>query len=203
MLATHNSVSGYPVAYPWYAKGLVNLWSKCQSLTLEDQWDLGVRYFDFRVRKGKSGFVIVCHGLANYDITFSQALLKILGCQTNCGRGELEPVYIRTIWDHTNTDGSDKEDVIENYKLMLEGFPSFKFTGLYDKEDDSLMYAGYHSRPSTKEYHASSFKWWNLLPPFIYSHFNNKKLHEEYKDFAESDSSYLMLDFIQKGLCTE
>lgn len=201
MLATHNSASGYPVGYPRYAHGIINLYSKCQSLTLEDQWDLGVRYFDFRVRKGKSGYIIVCHGLVNYDLTFSQALLKILQCQSACGRGELEPVYIRTQWDHTGTDGSDKEDVINNFNLMLEGFPSLRFTGLYEKGTGVLLCPGYHKAPVTIEKHGSTEGYWKYLPPFIYSLFHNKDHYSTYSEYVDAEDKYLMLDFIEQ--CTD
>lgn len=198
MLGTHNSCSGYKVVSPWYTKGIPNLWSKCQSLTLEDQWDLGVRLFDFRIRTNKSGAVIVCHGLSEYDITFSEALIKILTLQSNCGRGELEPVYIWCAWDHT-VDRDDKDKVIETYKLMLEGFPSLRFTGLYERGTKNLLCSGYHSSPTVREMHGSIDGNWKYVPPIIWSMLYNSKEYTEYADYIDSDTKYLVLDFIEKG----
>lgn len=62
-LATHNSLSSY-TPKKWWTR-IFNPFAKCQSLTIEEQWDAGVRMFDIRVRPHSGE---AAHGLISYDV---------------------------------------------------------------------------------------------------------------------------------------
>lgn len=64
ILGTHNSLS-YAKPLKWWMK-LINFTSKCQDLTIEEQWDFGVRYFDFRISVDYPE--LSQHGLVVYDV---------------------------------------------------------------------------------------------------------------------------------------
>lgn len=58
-IGTHNSCTGEK-GYSW--RKLFTLFSKCQSKTIKEQFNIGVRYFDIRIRITKRG-VVAAHGL--------------------------------------------------------------------------------------------------------------------------------------------
>ena len=74
MIATHNTYT--------YQKALNKLFEvfhcfwRCQDLTIKDQYERGVRYFDIRVHRKKDDNWGVCHGLVNVYGGFSD--LKML-----------------------------------------------------------------------------------------------------------------------------
>ena len=66
-LGTHNSLTY--LSPQWYFRWL-NFTSKCQDLTIEEQYDLGVRYFDFRIKFTRKGEVRAGHGIMTYKADF-------------------------------------------------------------------------------------------------------------------------------------
>lgn len=71
IIGTHNSLT-YAKPTTWYGK-LLNFTSKCQDLSIEEQFNLGVRLFDIRI--------VDCdinkrtrHGIVEYDITPKEAI---------------------------------------------------------------------------------------------------------------------------------
>ena len=71
-LASHNSLT--------YASPLngsprvVDRRNRCQTLDIEGQYALGVRLFDFRVRRGDDGTATAAHGRIRYDADIEAAL---------------------------------------------------------------------------------------------------------------------------------
>lgn len=79
MLGTHNSLSYLPVKQ-WWLKPF--FWvARCQSLDIEQQYEMGVRYFDIRVRfpKGMTDWrqAVTAHGLITYKGWVTRFLYKI------------------------------------------------------------------------------------------------------------------------------
>lgn len=98
----------------WWMK-LINFTSKCQKLSIDEQIEHGVRYFDFRIRYDKeSGLFLNCHGLVEYTDSVNQVvlLLSIFACIN-----KTETIYIRFVYDDTfnnNIDDSDLTDLFIN-----------------------------------------------------------------------------------------
>ena len=74
-LGTHNSLS-YLRPSQWWLRPFAWM-ARCQSLTVKQQWDAGVRYFDIRVKFDKGGLAKSGHGIMDYDILVSDALYLI------------------------------------------------------------------------------------------------------------------------------
>lgn len=72
-IATHNSVTGE--AGKGILSWLVAPFSKCQSKTLEQQYNAGVRLFDMRVWRDKHGVWRCGHGLWEAKKTFYECLV--------------------------------------------------------------------------------------------------------------------------------
>ena len=64
MYGSHNTFTAYPVRR-WYMH-ILQPFARCQRTTIEQQIACGARAFDLRVRFGKEGILIPCHGLVEY-----------------------------------------------------------------------------------------------------------------------------------------
>ena len=67
ILGSHNSLSYLPIKH-WYQR-VTALWARCQSKTLKEQYDSGVRLFDIRIRFDKHNNIVFCHNktIFKYD----------------------------------------------------------------------------------------------------------------------------------------
>lgn len=73
MKGTHNTMSFLPAKRLWMK--LLTPWSKCQSKTVQEQLEDGVRYFDIRIRPYKKGKDFEPHFCHNH-IDYGKANLK-------------------------------------------------------------------------------------------------------------------------------
>lgn len=194
MLASHNSGTGYKLAWPWYAHGPINWWARCQTMTLEEQWALETRFFDFRVRTGHStSDIIVCHGIAEYDLTLQNALETINSLSSESG----DKVYVLIRHDRT-CNQNDLDDVVQAYQSYKETYSSLLYIGLTDAQEGYTIVEGDVSRPSTREMHGSVDSGWKKYwPPYLWSLFYNKDEYSEYADYVLGSKKYLMLDFLE------
>lgn len=71
IIGTHNSLT-YAKPTKWYGK-ILNFTSKCQNLSIEEQFNLGVRLFDIRIVNCNIN-KYTKHGLIEYDITPKEAI---------------------------------------------------------------------------------------------------------------------------------
>ena len=75
-IATHNSATGE--AGSGFLSLLVAPFSKCQSKTLEEQYEAGCRYFDIRYKYStKRGCYVCAHGLWESEKTLRDVLTEI------------------------------------------------------------------------------------------------------------------------------
>lgn len=74
-IASHNSLTGYPVARWW--QQWFRPFARCQKKSIAQQLDAGIRHFDLRVRHASDGRLIACHGLAEYRVDVD-AVVKML-----------------------------------------------------------------------------------------------------------------------------
>ena len=89
MYGSHNSLTGYK-PMKWWGR-LLQPFARCQREAVEKQIEGGTRVFDIRVRFGKGGILIPCHGWVGYvaDVPAVIDRLENAGC---CYRVVLENV---------------------------------------------------------------------------------------------------------------
>jgi hypothetical protein len=96
MLATHDSLTGYPVKF-WLLKPFFSF-ARCQNKTLEEQHAAGARSFDLRFAKFR-GTWYAAHGAMLYNITIPEVIGTLITL-----RG---PVYFRVLCEDTVFRKSD------------------------------------------------------------------------------------------------
>lgn len=187
ILGSHNSWSYLPPKKWWMWP--FTFMAKCQSVPIKEQYDLGVRCFDLRIRHRKDGRITVAHGAMEYNID-----LKGL-CEQLEWLNARKDVSIRVIHEvRRKSQYTEKaiEDFQRDCRILQVGYPFIKFWGgrnLYNwKEDFSFKY-----KPSCMEKYSSVClpkvidDWW----PWLYAKTHNRKLMQE-----GTEKNILMIDFI-------
>lgn len=100
IIGTHNSMS-YLTPSNFLGK-LLRWTSQCQTLTLDEQLERGVRFFDLRVSFNDKEYPYLCHGLVKYE-----------------GHGALSDIY-GLIWILDSYRHTHKTDIY--VRLVLESF---------------------------------------------------------------------------------
>lgn len=117
ILGAHNA-NTYLEPRKWWMK-LINFTSKCQKLTIEEQLEHGVRYFDFRINFNEAKRMIVnCHGLVEYKSSVNALVEDIIDF---CERTE-EHVHIRFVYDDTFRKDNSNEEIYELIKFSMYFF---------------------------------------------------------------------------------
>ena len=187
ILGSHNSWSYLPPLHWWMWP--FKFMAKCQSKTIKEQYELGVRCFDLRVLFDKYGVVYVAHGFMKYDIDFSELNenLKWLNDKGDC--------YVRLIHE-VRRKSQYTPNAVDYFRQFCE-YVKTKYLciyfwcgrNLYNWEFD------YHfsPKPSCHEDYSSVSKpkliddWW----PWLYSKLNNKKILAK-----GTDKEILLIDFV-------
>jgi hypothetical protein len=102
-LATHDSLTAYPVKYGWLKP--FNFLCRCQKKTLTEQHAAGAISFDLRFAKFR-GEWYAAHGAMIYDLKADDAL-RILAGIAAAG----SPVYFRVLCEDTFYRQSDGEEL--------------------------------------------------------------------------------------------
>lgn len=183
MIASHNSWT-FATPKKWWMK-LIKFTAKCQNKNIQEQYALGVRLFDLRL-KGRN----VCHGLIEYDIDFMTDLLWLNG------KGD---AYVRVLCER---DGY--EDYFKNIMNILIGTcKNIQFLGGQRKSDwkklvelpDVGVIDRYSSTTSLFPYFKSKFfAVLDDLWPWLYSYVTRKQRASWKKEF---DGTWLMMDFVE------
>ena len=87
ILGSHNSWS-YLSVKQWWLRPFSFI-AKCQDLSIIEQYNLGVRCFDLRIRFDKNPNLKVCHGIFEYNAYFILSDLKWLN--------DKKDVYVRIL----------------------------------------------------------------------------------------------------------
>lgn len=187
-LGSHNSWSFLPVRR-WWMKPLA-FTARCQRKTIQEQYALGVRCFDLRVRFDGDD-VIIAHGMIEYKAT-----LTSLYCELCWLELQSEQVYVRVIHEVRRK----KQYTIESVsrfkafcKQLEKSFPQFFFwcgRNLYNWDYDYRFSA---TEPTCEEKYASVCApkivddWW----PWLFAHKYNHAIVE-----AGTDKTILLIDFV-------
>ncbi len=193
LLGSHNSLS-YMKPRQWWLRPFAWV-GKCQGLTIPEQWNQGVRYFDIRIRfKGEQ--IISGHGLIDYNVN----VIEWLGYLNRRAEMENQQCVVRLMLETKGT----KDDVrFKNYlKFWKVLYPNICFVGGLRKdpfeaiaEVDSVPEK--HAYKLFQDYGAKT--WWEKLKglKFPCPRYWAKRDNAGYRG-AASENEYTILDFVEK-----
>lgn len=171
-IGTHNSLS-YHLPQWWM---IPFMWiARCQSSTLEEQYELGVRYFDIRP-KLVDGKMVAGHGLATYNVDM-ESVWKFLNDKGDC--------IVRIF-----CESGDKQQMIDYVNDIMSRYTNIQYVGGYQRYMGKIV-----NLPDIEEVRY----YWEKDPdtkfcipfPWLYAVRHNK----ENKQFVNEDV-YSVFDFV-------
>lgn len=161
--------------------------ARCQCKTIQEQYDLGVRCFDLRVRWERWQFV-VAHGMVVYDITEQQLMehLRFLDEKGDC--------MVRVIHEtRTKKQYEPSEPFFQSFCYRVRGdYQHIRFwcgRNLYNWEYDYQ----FGDNTTYEEKYASVCKpriiddWW----PWLFARLHNRKIRQK-----GTDKDVLLIDYV-------
>ncbi|MBQ7429418.1 MAG: hypothetical protein IJV29_07090 [Butyrivibrio sp.] len=187
IIASHNSWSYLPVRHWWMRP--FSFMAKCQRKTISQQYELGVRCFDLRIRLDKNDNPIVAHGLAVYKIK-PHELLRQLAWLDNKGDVLIRLVHeVRTSKQYTQHSRILFREFCNN---VITAFSNIHFWGFMNLYNYNYDYQNtYH--PSCCENYSSVMppKLLDDWYPLLYAKHNNREILEK-----GTTKDILMIDFV-------
>lgn len=188
-LASHNSWSYLPPT-KWLMR-LLSFVAKCQAKNIREQYEDGVRLFDLRVRFTHYGFLILAHGLAEYDASGLEADLRWLNNQ-------LDVVYVQVVLEIGKSDCMQELAFVNWCKTIRRRYKNIIFVGFHrkfdwkqlidDKHEDLPIAGCFASAPSEKWYSKINDLW-----PWLWAKLHNREVLQAYNDY----DGWVMMDFIE------
>lgn len=182
ILGSHNSWS-FRTPTQWWLKPL-RFTAQCQDLSLEEQYNFGVRCFDLRIRFDKKNNPIIAHGIIEYGKLSDNDLKYLNNKKDVCIRLIHE---VRTKKQYTE---KSKNLFINLCKDLLTKYSNIKFwcgRNLYNWEIDYK----FDYNPTCKEIYSSvcSPKLVDDWYPRLFAKVNNKNI-------IPCEEDILLVDFI-------
>ena len=194
---THNSATGGRLV--WWLRPLariINTTSRCQTKSIAQQLEDGVRLFNLQVTK-YNGEWVFSHGTAIYK----EELISTLSLMLRYATHE-KPIYFQLVLDDNFLTGQPCEEFRELVELIVEDLKGESLKMLYAwiegskeypyKSDIRLSCEEHYWTLSWAKKYAKSLLDWLPLPKR-----HAKRYNREYK--ANCKSEYLMLDFYELG----
>lgn len=169
-----------------------NFLAKCQSKTIEEQLEKGVRYFDIRM---KANSITAWHGLMQYN-AYPYEMLNIISRYAINHPTEI--VCYRIVLEETSrkhiTDKINKFAIIVDE--IREMFPRLKFCGAFCKYKWTVIKEPVYKISFKNCY--SSVLGWKGFPyiPYLYAKIHNEKFLKDNKSLVDDNNKVLMMDFI-------
>lgn len=187
MIGSHNSMSYLPIR-GW--RKILTPWARCQSISLQQQYELGVRYFDIRIRKIGSDWHFVHNNtdLGLYKDHIEEILLLSMRPDT----------WFRFILDERKTPPHPveyKADFFKTTQLLLDRHVNI----------DSLIvfweWKEYQKNKTIRqlEYHTSVISPWYtyILGTKWFAKTHNSKAEDDCRWTVQSNTDVLLLDYVQ------
>ena len=192
---THNSATGGQLV--WWLRPLawlINLTSKCQTKSIEEQLEDGVRLFNLQVTK-YNGEWVFSHGTAIYKEELIPTLSLMLRYAT-----QEKPIYFQLVLDNNWFTGQPEEEFRELVEFIVEDLKGKNINMLYAwiegsgeypyKSGIQLNYEEHYWTISWAKKYAKSLLDWLPLPKR-----HARRYNAGYK--ADCKKKYLMLDFYE------
>lgn len=179
-IGTHNSMT-YLKPYKWYMYPFKFI-AKCQSVSIEKQYELGARMFDIRVSFDKYGLPEFRHG----HMVFEGDVYKTLDFLNKKG------VYVRLLLEVNKYDKVKEEHFIDFCHLCEEYWTNIKFFCGRRKYDWKQLYK--FELDDIDVVQKVSSMTGTILDdwcPWFYARIMNKRNIREHKD-----NRWLLIDFI-------
>ena len=182
-LASHNSWSYLP-PMKWWMRPFAFM-AKCQSKTIREQYEAGVRLFDLRVRFNKEGYFILAHGLMEYRLGTLWESLNYLNEKKDC--------YVRVLLETSESDTKQEK----RFRCWCDStsfqFDDITFIGGQRKFDWEKVYDFKTKEPAMTGFFSSMDGCkLNDLWPWLWARIHNKEVLDAYKDY----DGWVMMDFI-------
>lgn len=187
-LISHNSWT-FTTPKKWWMK-VINFTAKCQSKTIKEQFDSGIRAFDLRIRFDKNKQLQVVHGYIVYDIS-NKELFKDLQYINDNGSAVVRILHdVRNYNQYKTSPVEEFAKYCQYYETM---FPNITFFGGNNLFNNNIDY-NFKIWFSIEGKYGSAIKptWLYGWYPRLYAWFNNRFNINE-----GTDKDYLMLDFIE------
>lgn len=182
ILASHNSLTYYKPQ--WYLRPLAWI-GRCQSKTIQEQYELGVRYFDIRI-KYDDYTAISGHGLLTYNINVLEVIKTIANFNEGC--------VVRVTLENTKKYYTDRCKFIADCYYWEQMFPDVTFEGGCQKGTWDLLY----DFKRKERIHIEEHYWlFNRESKFPLIKFFAKMRNTLLKDAFTTRNCYLMLDFVE------
>lgn len=179
-LGTHNSLTYH--SPQWWVRPL-NFIGQCQSLTIEQQYEMGVRYFDFRLRYDKNGRY-AAHGFLSYKKIAFDYIFGFLNRKGDC---LVQLILENHFWEESKGEEKFYDDVF----LLKRTYPNIRFTGGQKKRVwRSVVFLPQY--PLKRCFEGFEGKELKFPYPKKYAKKNNARYWQEVDDEA-----YSLFDFIE------
>ena len=193
ILGSHNSWSFLKVK-EWYFKPF--FWvAKCQNKTIAEQYKLGVRYFDLRLRYNhKTGDFEPAHGLVTFKVEkVTHWFIRNLQSLNYCAHTKGEKIYVRVLLETKSPDETEKKKFTELCEMLESTFKDITFTGGFMcRQWRNYLYHFSTNKPTLDDKYSS------VIPPkirgifpWLYAVTNNRKNIEK-----GTDKEVLFIDFV-------
>lgn len=195
ILGSHNSLSYLPLKHWWQFYTIP--WARCQTLTLEEQYNKGVRVFDIRLRFDKNGNVLFCHNTTIFKYTMDEFIHTLEKFK--------DVVYIRFVLDmRDNTTESVREfrrskfiNVIKNFEEKVPSRIKVNNAHMFNPWEDNY----YNSRYIRVfgRYASYSDTFFKYLPTKWFAKIFNRNIKELVK-FNKSNKQGYIIDYIEYAI---
>jgi hypothetical protein len=149
MIATHDSLTAYPVK-SWWLRPL-NFLCRCQDKTLWEQYHAGARSFDLRFAKWR-GLWYAAHGAMLYDVTLERLVLELVWLRQSA----FEPFYFRILCEDTFFRKSNARELLEDFEQLAEMYGLFADSAVFQVKAHPLYVRSKCTWETVKEYPANA-----------------------------------------------
>ena len=193
ILGSHNSWSFLKVK-EWYLKPF--FWvAKCQNKTIAEQYKLGVRYFDLRLKYNyKTGDFEPAHGLVTFKVEkVTHWFIRNLQSLNHCAHTKGEKIYVRVLLETKYPDETEKKKFADLCAMMEDCFTSINFVGGFMCRQWGTYVYRFKAKDVTLDDKYSS-----VIPPKIRGIFPwlYARLHNHENIEKGTDKDVLFIDFV-------
>lgn len=202
-LGSHNTFTYLPVKQ-WYLKPFAFA-ARCQEVDIWQQYALGVRLFDLRIRFNDKGTPIICHGIIQYEHP-DNFIYEVLNKLNKC-----KGIYIRVVLECKKSTSNEYLYQYTNFVsfcLQIKSeYPNVTFFGgndrtgfstgepVYNFGNDIKLHDRYSSTTSLFKSKNRFLRIIDDLYPRYYAKTHNIENIEEFKE-AKVNDRWLFIDFV-------
>lgn len=180
-IASHNSGTGEKSKNFFHS--LLVPFCRCQNLSLEEQYELGVTYFDIRIKKIDDEYVLA-HGLWLSELSFHDVLERL----TDIGRKDIKKIYVSVTYEGRLDDEWEREHFVDYVSDVVAGYKGIELTTINVKKPTWTTLKTYEDIPFNQCFTAIT-GWKRLIPiPLFW-------FLQEDQDRDFDNVKYKMVDF--------